>query len=171
MWEVLLALLIVLFSILWWMGSRSCPPAETEAAEEDRVRFLLGLLIESRWSGLTFKLLYQHHLLRTQLPGLTNADAPTATDGRATTASAAVPPAPTPVVDPGGVRLFPPNNALLQPQPEIPAAARIPSCPKCGAQMLVRRNRVNRGAFWGCPSWPMCQGTRRPWDTGDSPWQ
>ena len=184
MWEVILALLIVLISILWRMASsQRCSP---KADEEERVQFLLTMLVESRWSGLTYKLLWRHRLHR----GLTSADALTAMDSRAQAASAVVPPMPTsPAVDPFrphlvhvavpmGQRLSPSHNewsaapaAPLVEQPEIPAAAQIPLCPMCGSQMLRRRNRVNHGAFWGCPAWPMCQGTRRPWDTGDSPQQ
>ena len=51
-------------------------------------------------------------------------------------------------------------------QPEIPEAVQPPNCPLCGAVMIVRRNRLNHGSFWGCLQWPMCTGTRRPWDTG-----
>lgn len=38
-----------------------------------------------------------------------------------------------------------------------------PACPKCGSQMVMRtaRKGENAGAaFWGCPQYPACRGTR-----------
>ena len=38
-----------------------------------------------------------------------------------------------------------------------------PSCPRCGAQMIVKdaRRGANAGSrFWGCPTFPECRGTR-----------
>ena len=59
----LLTLLVVVLSILWqtWrsMSKPPCPPA---AEEEEKVKFLLTKLIESRWSELAFKLLYRRLL-------------------------------------------------------------------------------------------------------------
>ena len=40
----------------------------------------------------------------------------------------------------------------------------VPSCPLCSKSMIRRQNRVNKGSFWGCQQWPMCNGTRRPWE-------
>ena len=70
MWDILLTLLILLLSILWWRASKQ--PCSPVANEEERVKFLLTLLVESRWSGLTYKLLYRHRHHR----GLTSADDP-----------------------------------------------------------------------------------------------
>ena len=33
-----------------------------------------------------------------------------------------------------------------------------PTCPKCERSMVLRYG--NRGAFWGCPTFPTCRGTR-----------
>lgn len=41
-----------------------------------------------------------------------------------------------------------------------PAPASTIDCPKCGAAMLRRENRRTREAFWGCPNYPACRGTR-----------
>jgi restriction system protein len=35
-----------------------------------------------------------------------------------------------------------------------------PACPSCGTTMIQRRNRRNGEAFWGCPAYPRCRGTR-----------
>ena len=32
-------------------------------------------------------------------------------------------------------------------------------CPKCGATMKLREGK--QGLFWGCSSYPVCNGTRR----------
>ena len=46
-------------------------------------------------------------------------------------------------------------------QPEDQAKIEIPACPKCGKPM-VRKTR-NRGGkpFWGCASYPICDGARQ----------
>ena len=84
----LLTLLVVVLSILWqtWrsMSKPPCPPA---AEEEGKVKFLLTKLIESRWSGLAFKLLYRRRHRR----GLMIADDPLEA-GRAAAARARVTP-------------------------------------------------------------------------------
>ena len=36
-----------------------------------------------------------------------------------------------------------------------------PDCPQCGAVMVKRSNRRTGDAFWGCPKYPGCRGTRR----------
>ena len=175
----LLTLLVVVLSILWqtWrsMSKPPCPPA---AEEEEKVKFLLTKLIESRWSELAFKLLYRRllHL------GLMIADNPPKGDraaaarakvtpelislarrssaiarGQAAAASMGYLPLPaSPAVDPQvDVRATPPSSP-----------ASIPFCPQCHKPMLMRRNRTNHGLFWGCCQYPKCQGTRRPWDDG-----
>lgn len=38
-------------------------------------------------------------------------------------------------------------------------AKRVPVCPLCGVRMLRRKGK--HGAFWGCPGYPSCKGTRR----------
>lgn len=35
-----------------------------------------------------------------------------------------------------------------------------PTCPACASEMIRRENRRTREAFWGCPSYPRCRGTR-----------
>lgn len=37
-----------------------------------------------------------------------------------------------------------------------------PSCPKCGARMVLKRPRPDQNwdAFWGCNRFPDCHGTR-----------
>jgi restriction system protein len=41
-----------------------------------------------------------------------------------------------------------------------PAPPTIPACPNCGESMLQRHNRQTGMAFWGCPTYPRCKGTR-----------
>ncbi|WHZ18738.1 MAG: hypothetical protein OJF55_000887 [Rhodanobacteraceae bacterium] len=38
--------------------------------------------------------------------------------------------------------------------------AALPDCPNCGAPMIKRTNRRSHEAFWGCPKYPSCRGTR-----------
>jgi len=42
--------------------------------------------------------------------------------------------------------------------------APAPSCPKCGARMILRRPRPGDEwkPFWGCGDYPTCDGTLRP---------
>ena len=42
----------------------------------------------------------------------------------------------------------------------------VPRCLLCSKPMIRRQHRVNKGSFWGCQQWPMCNGTRRPWERG-----
>lgn len=42
----------------------------------------------------------------------------------------------------------------------VPAMGSVPDCPRCGTQMVERRNRRNGNVFWGCSKYPDCQGTR-----------
>lgn len=39
-------------------------------------------------------------------------------------------------------------------------ADNTPTCPSCESLMIRRENRRTREAFWGCPSYPRCRGTR-----------
>lgn len=34
-------------------------------------------------------------------------------------------------------------------------------CPKCGSELVERKNRNNGEAFWGCSKFPKCRGTRK----------
>ena len=169
MLEALLALLVVAASFLLrrrMTSNAPCPPT----TDEERVQFLLTMLVEARWSNLCWKLLWRHRHHRGHMSVVDQTAAGSrAAPASSASATAAPSTAASPAVDPLGLRLFPANSALLVEQPEIPPAARIPLCPDCGRPMVVRRNRVNHGAFWGCQAWPMCRGTRRPWDTGDDP--
>ena len=161
MWKALLALLTVLLSALWWMTKPG--PCSTATDEGEQVKFLLNLLVESRWSGLVYKLLYRRRHCR----ALTSAAGPS-TAGR--TADASVRDLPMPA-SPLAHQPLPINEleTLGQPveQPEIPQAAGIPLCPECKNPMVRRRNRSNHGLLWGCMAYPTCRGTRRPWGTGD----
>ena len=144
MWDVILALLVLSLSTLWWVASKLRRPPVTD--DEERVKFLLSLLIESRWIGLTYKLLYRHrhhHRGLTSVDDRLEVDYATLAVDHATAAS---------------------DVAQLS---EIPATAVIPRCPRCNQLMLMRRNRRNHGLFWGCVTYPVCRGTRRPGDTGD----
>lgn len=33
-----------------------------------------------------------------------------------------------------------------------------PQCPKCGGQMCLRKRKADKHSFWGCMSWPRCNG-------------
>ena len=164
MWDILLTLLILLLRILWWIASK--PPCSPVANEEERVKFLLTLLVESRWIGLTYKLLYRHRHHR----GLTSADDPLGDNGAAAASVLAV--------DRQVVRRRRTPLSLTlwtdaawthagAEQPEIPPTAGSPLCPRCHQPMQMKRNRMNHGLFWGCVAYPACKGTRRPGDTGD----
>ncbi|MCC8072000.1 MAG: topoisomerase DNA-binding C4 zinc finger domain-containing protein [Bacteroidales bacterium] len=42
----------------------------------------------------------------------------------------------------------------------------VPTCPQCGARMVVKKRGRGEGhgqPFWGCPQFPACRGTR-PYD-------
>lgn len=41
-----------------------------------------------------------------------------------------------------------------------PLSSAVPVCPRCGADMKQRANRNTGHAFWGCPAYPSCRGTR-----------
>lgn len=50
-----------------------------------------------------------------------------------------------------------------------------PSCPKCGAKMILRRPKEGQTyrPFWGCGDFPNCDGrlTTAEWDSqGESQW-
>src|SRR5690348_12218182 len=53
----------------------------------------------------------------------------------------------------------PPATTELTPKPTT-ASVDAPNCPTCGAPMVKRTNRRSREAFWGCPKYPSCRGTR-----------
>jgi restriction system protein len=58
-----------------------------------------------------------------------------------------------------GVQESPPTATDPSPKPAAASAA-IPDCPSCGAPMIKRANQRTREAFWGCPKYPGCRGTR-----------
>lgn len=35
-----------------------------------------------------------------------------------------------------------------------------PSCPDCGAKMVLRHRKSDRQPFWGCNRFPDCRGVR-----------
>ena len=157
---------------------------------DERAKFLLTMLVESRWSGLTYKLLHRHRHHR----GLMNADVPMAAEPAAAAVAVALPALPLLPVDP----LIPPleRPAMEEPAMEQPAAEQprpamappameqpageqpefprwrqgppdIPLCPECARLMRMKRNRRNGGLFWGCMAYPEGRGTRRPGDRVD----
>ena len=166
MWDILLALLILLLDILRWIASKllnilwwitSKQPCSSVANGEERVKFLLTLLVESRWSGLTYKLLYRHRHHR----GLMSADDPLDDDSAA---AASVLAADRQVVR---RRRTPLSLTFWTDAAWTHAGAGRPLCPRCNQPMQMKRNRMNHGLFWGCVAYPACKGTRRPGDTGD----
>ena len=51
--------------------------------------------------------------------------------------------------------------AAANPAPKPTATSLVaPDCPNCGASMIKRTNRRSHEAFWGCPTYPSCRGTR-----------
>jgi len=50
-------------------------------------------------------------------------------------------------------------EAVAAPRPATTRSI-IPDCPSCGAPMVKRTNRRSHEAFWGCPKYPNCRGTR-----------
>ena len=57
-------------------------------------------------------------------------------------------------------------------QEEEPTAVKAdvkkaPSCPKCGAKMILRHRKDGSGQFWGCSIYPACNGARDVDDTAD----
>ena len=60
-----------------------------------------------------------------------------------------------------------PNLQPSPPEPEHlhaargtqPRARRQPSCPDCASRMVLRQNRMDRGWFYGCSTFPQCRGT------------
>ena len=171
MWKALLTLLTVLISSLWRMASpQPCPAV---ADEEDRVQFLLTLLIESRWSALVYKFLYRHRHHR----ALTSADSAAVARvvlGRgqssqyvprgATAPAVKQPPAvkdrATLLNDVKLAEAVQLGTELLAPPP-LASEASVPVCPQCSQKMVMRSNRMNHGIFWGCTGYPKCRGSRR----------
>lgn len=43
---------------------------------------------------------------------------------------------------------------------------KVPQCPQCGSQMVLRSNRTTGAAFWGCAAMP-CRGSR-PYEDEDT---
>lgn len=37
----------------------------------------------------------------------------------------------------------------------------VPKCPKCGSEMILRRNSKTGSNFWSCSQWPLCNGVRK----------
>lgn len=60
------------------------------------------------------------------------------------------------------IRCVQESPSIATDPPAKPTAARAstPDCPNCGAPMIKRNNRRTREAFWGCPEYPRCRGTR-----------
>lgn len=43
----------------------------------------------------------------------------------------------------------------------VPAdSEKNPVCPRCGKEMILRKNQKEGSQFWGCPGYPKCRGTR-----------
>lgn len=56
-----------------------------------------------------------------------------------------------------------PESVQERKQPTMPETEAVPQCPTCGSPMVKREARrgANAGkAFWGCPDFPKCRGTR-----------
>ena len=142
---------------------------------------LRSQLLQARWNALTWKLLQTRSSPGTSTrpqPTPTRADAPgtggaPGAAGRGTAHCGAPTPRPRPL---GPATTHSPATSARRRgpqaspihQPGIPNPARILHCPLCEATMVIRQNSVNHGLFWGCPHWPMCKGTRRPWDQGEA---
>jgi hypothetical protein len=45
----------------------------------------------------------------------------------------------------------------------------MPLCPACGTAMVRRTRRADGAAFWGCPAFPACRGTRPLVDAASPP--
>lgn len=45
-------------------------------------------------------------------------------------------------------------------KPDTHAIAQTPSCPRCGAEMVLRTARNTGSEFWGCRTFPKCRGVR-----------
>jgi|SRR6185437_9432135 len=58
-----------------------------------------------------------------------------------------------------GVQETPTAAADQSVKPNV-ASASTPECPSCGTLMVKRTNRRSHEAFWGCPKYPRCRGTR-----------
>jgi hypothetical protein len=49
-------------------------------------------------------------------------------------------------------------KVALADKPKVAEGAEI--CPKCGAGMILRTNRVTENQFWGCSNYPKCKGSK-----------
>ena len=47
-------------------------------------------------------------------------------------------------------------------KPAPVADTQTPSCPRCGAGMVLRKARNTGSEFWGCRAFPKCRGVRSP---------
>lgn len=59
------------------------------------------------------------------------------------------------------VQTSPPDPSTINEQPS--SNTTTPSCPQCGQPMVLRTARRGKNAgneFWGCPTYPTCNGTR-----------
>ena len=52
-----------------------------------------------------------------------------------------------------------PQRAESAAQVASATTSSAPECPRCGTQMVERKNRQTGSVFWGCPMYPKCRGT------------
>ena len=188
MWDILLVLFAgLLIGVCWRTPRKKECPEKAEKAEEDRVlnyqvKFLLKLVIETRWTGLTYKYLFRNRLqfhdpisAGSQLTDIPAATASTvrrrAAKSKAASSkgSSSDPPAPPLEQSPEPLTPKPktlpaPKKAPPPPPPGWSPPPRGPPCPRCEHKMVMRRNARNGGFFWGCLRYPDCRGTRRAHD-------
>lgn len=67
----------------------------------------------------------------------------------------------------GMIRVVQVGDAPLQRQPVEAVSSKaeatissVPECPRCGVQMVERKNRQSGSVFWGCSAYPRCRGGR-----------
>ena len=192
MWDILLVLFAgLLIGVCWRTPRKKECPEKAEKAEEDRVlnqqvKFLLQLVIETRWTGLTYKYLFRNRL-RLHDPicagsQLTDIPAETASTVRRRAAKskaivvipkgsssdqwcldAHAQQSPEPLT-PKPKTLPAPKKAPPPPPPGWSPPPRVPPCPRCEHKMAMKRNARTGGLFWGCVRYPDCRGTRRARD-------
>ena len=83
---------------------------------------------------------------------------PSATSMASGGTRALAPPPPPPPPPPDEPEPLPPSPPP-SPRPLRPAVT-SPTCPQCYGVMQVKVNRSDGEEFWGCPSFPICRGTR-----------